>query len=618
MTTPEASVTVNRTGLGVSPFSGGDVIAVVGPAASGAFTPFSLGSSSNIRSKYGRGPMPQLATFIREAIFKGKSLGRPIVCVRTETSTPGSCGTIDVSAFTGTAEAAITAQTSDDDYQIKVLFDVGTTAIGTAGAVYRVSKDNGLTYTPKMALGTSSAITIPNSGGIALVLNPVEAEFVALVVNLRVKVLAHLALAGSVHLAADTTSGTGIGSAPTTFATAHTVLGQLRAALILHAANLTAHTAADTTSFASLPAVGTNNHEDVDLMNAIAAAYAVHRVKLSSVHGAADSTNVVTVANATHGSIVAGDVLAVEAAAPASTDEEIDAALVKLQATGLRWDMVVLTGAVTSTATLGVIKDRVVIWEAAKKYRPVLVNFRLPEGGEDAADYRVAWKAVFDGTNCDAINAGYDGCLARSRIDNLARYRRPAIWAYAAAAVAAPPGEDLAFVDNGLGALPGVSILDDNGNALFHDEENDPGPDDDRAVTLRTVPGYPGTFITNPKTLAASGEDLWLLQYYRCISKAVATAHRSFTGLLSMKGAPDPETGLLADNEVEDLQTNAAADQTRDVVSPGWAVKASAVIDNTVNLFETPEIPVEVEVIPYLYIKTFKVTVGLKNPFKTA
>ncbi len=50
-------------------------------------------------------------------------------------------------------------------------------------------------------------------------------------------------------------------------------------------------------------------------------------------------------------------------------------------------------------------------------------------------------------------------------------------------------------------------------------------------------------------------------------------------------------------------------------MTPGWAVKSTAAIDNTVNLFSTPIIPVDIAVIPYLYAKGFTITIGLKNPY---
>jgi hypothetical protein len=618
MTTPNVSVSVNRTGLGVSPFAGGDILAVIGPATAGQFNkPLPMGSSSSIRETYGRGPLPQLATYIREAKIRDLPLGRTIVCVRCATSTPGSVGDLDVADFAGTAEPVKGVTTSDDDYQLRILFDVGGT-LKTSGIVYRVSKNDGLNYGPKMALGTGHTITIPDSGGLTITLEPPEAELVALVNDLRTDMLAHFALtSGSVHGAADTTSDDGVGSAATDKASAIALVNQIRTAYAAHRV-LTAggvHGAADSTNAVTL-AAATNAHEAVDLANDLKSKYNAHRVLTSgSVHGAADSTNVTNAANAIHGTVVAGDELAAEASSPMPSDEDLDEALAALQATKMRWDLAAVATPVSTSDEVSVLTDRISTWETAKRFRPILASFRFRAAGETAADYRIALKALFDAVNRDGLYVGYDAALTRSRIDGTARYRRPAIWGVAAKAVAARPGEDIAYVDKGLGVVPDVDITDDNGNDLFHNEDTDPGPDDDRAVTLRTIPDYEGTFITNPKSLAQPGTDLFLLQYYRAIAKAVRTVVYTLTGLLSVALAPDQKTGKLASQEIEDLRTNVLAALERDVIAEGWAVAADVAIDASVNFKTSPIIPVDVSIIPFLYAKHFSVRIGLRNPF---
>jgi hypothetical protein len=730
MTTPNVNMSVNRRGLGVSPFSGGDIIAVIGPATSGDInTPLPMGSSSSITGEFTRGPLAQLATYIREARIRDQPLGRTIVCVRCATSTAGAVGDLDLDDFDGTAVPAKKVTTSDDDYQYRVIFDVGGT-LETDGIVYRVSKNDGDSYGPKTALGIGTTIVIPNSGGVSFDLDPASAEvtkFIALAVEARADTLAHLADV-TAHDAADTSSAQvalAASSAPTTAAQAWAVMNLCRAALEAHRVNITAHNGPDPINVVS-HAVATSTSSgvglaleykadfnahlgialaasaaglkaatatveaevvltDEDLLSAGLALLATYPRRLTfttagstaadapasvliegfdyldaaqsetlnlaqtaamvtsvkaykgpltltypaadgtdatvaigyekAVHNSADVTNVLTQASPAHGTIEAGDEFAAEGSSPLPSDEDLDAALAALQATKMRWDLAVVATPVSTSDEVAVLTDRISAWETLKRYRPILVNFRFRAAGETAADYRVAFKALFDAVYRDGLCAGYDAGLARSRIDGTARYRRPAIWGVAAKAVAAAPGEDLAFVDKGLGLLPDFDILDDNGNALFHDEDTDPGPDDDRAITLRTVPDYEGTFITNPKMLAEPGTDLFLLQYYRAIAKAVRTVNYSLTGLLSVALAPDAKTGRLASQEIADLRTNVLADLNRDVIAEGWAVAADVGIDGSVNFKTSPVIPVEVSVTPYLYAKEFSVTIGLKNPF---
>lgn len=730
MTTPKVNVSVNRRGLGVSPFSGGDVIAVIGPATSGDLdTPLPMGSSSDIREEFTRGPLPQLATYIREAKVKDQPLGRTIVCVRCATSVAGSVGDLDLDDFTGSAVPAKRGTTSDDDYQYRIIFDVGGT-VETDGIVYRVSKNDGDKYGPKTALGIGTTIVIPDSGGVSFDIDPPAAQvtaFIALAVEARADTLAHLADV-TAHDAADTSSAQvalAASSVPTTAAQAWAVMNLCKAALAAHETNIAAHNGPDPVNVVS-HAVATNTSSglglaleykadfnlhlgialaasttglkaatatvgdevvltEADLLEAGLALLATYPRRLSfttagstaadapasadivgtdyadaaqtetvtigqtattvfstkawktitsitypaadgtdatvaigygmGVHNSADVTNTLTQASPAHGTIEAGDQFAADGSSPMPDDADIDAALAALQATKMRWDLAVLATPVSTSDEVAALTDRIATWESLKRFRPVLVNFRLQAADETAAEYRVAAKALFDGVNRDGLLVGYHAGLARSRIDGTARYRRPFVWGVAAKAVAAAPGEDLAFVDKGLGLIPDFDILDDNGNAQFHDEDIDPGPDDDRFCTARTVPDYEGTFITNPKTMAEPGTDLLYLQYYRAIAKAVRTVSYSLTGLLSVGLAPDPKTGRLASQEITDLRTNVLADLNRDVIADGWAVACDVAVDGSVNFKTSPVIPVEVSVTPYLHAKEFSVTIGLKNPF---
>lgn len=322
--------------------------------------------------------------------------GRPVVVVRSDTDTPGAVTDLDIDGMTGTAVPVIaSAAAANDDYEPYIEFPAGG-VVGTTGITYRHSLDGGRTLSPLASLGTATSITIPDSGGVAFDLEPDEAEFVAFVVNVRVKVLAHFALVGSVHLAADTLSGASVSAAPTNWATGTDVLNDIRAALILHATDNTAHTADDSVSFATLPAAAVTKHEAVALAIAIDAAYPVHLATTGSVHGAADATNVLTVDAPTRGTIVAGDNFGARSTMPVPSDAQLDAAIAALQASGYQWKTLLIVSPVTSTATAQVITTRIEAMWDAYKYKKVFASFRRANVGESSAAYLAAFKAAFD------------------------------------------------------------------------------------------------------------------------------------------------------------------------------------------------------------------------------
>ena len=183
------------------------------------------------------------------------------------------------------------------------LYPAYSYAAVAAGAVVTLTKNN---VGPR---GNSSILYVDTTNapsGMVITLEPPLAALLSLVNELRTDMIAHFALtAGSVHGAADSTSGSGIGSAATTHATAITLANQLRTAYAAHRV-LTAgsvHGAADSTNIVSL-AAATTTAEAVALANDLKAKYNAHRVLiLSSVHGAADSTNVTSATDATTGAV---------------------------------------------------------------------------------------------------------------------------------------------------------------------------------------------------------------------------------------------------------------------------------------------------------------------------
>ena len=196
------------------------------------------------------------------------------------------------------------------------------TAIDTANALYpslsySTAVDGSsvdLTKNNKGTRGNSSILYVDTTSapsGLVVTLEPPLGELLSIVNELRTDLLAHFALtAGSVHGAADTTSGASFGSAATTHATAITLVNLLRTGYAAHRV-LTAgsvHGLADSTNVVTLGAA-TTGAEAVALANMIKAMYNAHRILTTgSVHGAADTTNVTSSADATVGAVTGDDV----------------------------------------------------------------------------------------------------------------------------------------------------------------------------------------------------------------------------------------------------------------------------------------------------------------------
>ena len=206
----------------------------------------------------------------------------------------------------------LTVEVGASDATTAVATTIATQAALYPSLSYSAAADSSsadLTKHQKGTRGNSSILYVDTSAapsGLTVTLEPPLGELLSIVNELRTDMLAHFALtAGSVHGAADTTSGASFGSAATTHATAIALVNLLRTGYAAHRV-LTAgsvHGLADSTNVVSLGAA-TTAAEAVALANAIKAAYNAHRILTTgSVHGAADTTNVTSAANATTGAV---------------------------------------------------------------------------------------------------------------------------------------------------------------------------------------------------------------------------------------------------------------------------------------------------------------------------
>lgn len=145
--------------LGVSGDVVGDVFAVVGTSSKGDVNyPVTFVNPSDIAAYFGEGPLVEHACYLAG--------GKPVVCVRMPTVTDGSCGTIDVTKWSGTSVCSIhTGSKASFEFDVILEIVIGGT-IGQAGVVLRYSLDGGYNWSAETSLGTANTFTIPNSGGV--------------------------------------------------------------------------------------------------------------------------------------------------------------------------------------------------------------------------------------------------------------------------------------------------------------------------------------------------------------------------------------------------------------------------------------------------------------------
>lgn len=142
--------------------SSGLPMAIVGPATAGAFTPGAFQSSSAVREEYDKGGIVEAAAYALD------TFGVNVVIARTAASEAHAYSAVDDTLLEGTTTpTVVTATPPADHYQCRVKFEAGG-AVGTPGIKYRLSLDDGLTYSPAYPLGAASFIEFPDTGGVRL------------------------------------------------------------------------------------------------------------------------------------------------------------------------------------------------------------------------------------------------------------------------------------------------------------------------------------------------------------------------------------------------------------------------------------------------------------------
>jgi len=517
----------------------------------------------------------------------------------------------------------------EDDLEPGIEFVAGGT-LGTSGITYRFRTGGSLSSTLSgvQALGTATYIELPYGAGKYVFTAP-EAPLVALVNELRTDLIAHFALtSGSVHGAADSTSGSGIGSAATDIATAIVLANQLRTAYEAHRVLTSGgvHGAADSTNTISA-AAATTSFGAVALVNEIKADYNAHRVLTSGgVHGGSgDTTNVVSTANASPGVITAGDSITAITSAPRWSVAELGAALdaVKLLPASLDYDGILLCGPVLTKSEADSIAAKVEALRTKARWRRLAPHFRARNDGEAITAYRDAYETAFGLVAQRALHGAAVSCYMQSSHPN--RFGqvdvRPFSFVYANRLATLRPDinpTDETQPPNGFGSFTRVYVRDPNSPADILPRAVDDGHTELftplRAVAPRTKNQVSESvvFVGQGAMFAPEGSDFYIAPYARGIDEACNLAFRPLEVRLGRKVLEAPD-GTIDPNERTRIESGIEQDLDGPLVKTGIAQSVRVLIDPDalVNTSPPVTVPVSISIDMGAYIDKWTVDISL-------
>lgn len=310
------------------------------------------------------------------------------------------------------------------------------------------------------------------------------------------------------------------------------------------------------------------------------------------------------------GTFVAGDVHTARATAAQWNSSEIGAALDALFGSVVNWELAEVVGAIDAT-TFDTIDGKFSGAVASGKYRAWIGGCRIPTIGESDATYLSSVSGVFaaKASVFGVLCAG--ACKLTSGVSGR-KYKRPIAHLIAAREASLSEEQNSAAIN--LGALPGVSIRDSNGNADEHDESLSPGLDDARFTVLRTHDGVQGVYVNIPRIFSAAGSDFRLLPHRRVLNIAHGALRQYFIRRLNQPVLVDKATGYILEEDALEIEAGANAALRTVLLEKPKASSAIFVLSRTDNLLSTQTMTGEARVVPLAYPETINLSVGFTNP----
>lgn len=504
-----------------------------------------------------------------------------------------------------------------DTFEVVIEFTEDS-VLGVTGGKYQVSLDGGFSFFAERELGTATSIVLPNGGG-KVNLDPPLADLLTYVNELVDETEDHFVeIAASVHGAADvgpyTISGTAVTQAAA-IVRFNEALTAAKAHVQLIAGSV--HGAADSTALTALNAIvsPTTGQELLTAAIAYEAAFFGDGVTLNSghtlrttasIHGAADSVNVIVSAPASAGEITEGDTISFQTTGPSPDATQIQDAIRSLRAYTGDFAAIVFSEPVTG-ALLQVIHDEIVSLWGFAKFKDVVASFRPPNAGETVTQYRAALHASLDDYSSTEIRVCSGAVRAFSALMTASgggvRPLRPNGWWVGPARARSQPQTYLAF----LPAAPGVAIQDSRGRVLsrcFDEQDGNLYSVENRTCGTRSDPqrlgGASGVFLTQD-LLFYEADSPWILGPYTAVVNHLVESSQYFIKAASQApgGYPSPPGEPLLDEIRKQIEADGQALIDGEGTQKGRNAEAQLILDADAGL--NGLLPFSLTVVPNNY-----------------
>lgn len=326
----------------------------------------------------------------------------------------------------------------------------------------------------------------------------------------------------------------------------------------------------------------------------------------------------------TAATIVSGDTFSFTATGNIWTAGDITSAMAALQAqTQLSWRMIHIAGP-ASAAVAGTVDTAAQAMRTAFRYvgnRVILDSVGFSSTDSAWVTALLADFASFSSAG-GLVGVGAGPVRIASAVSNYGfRVKRSVAWLAVRKAMLGTIHTDISE----LTPIPGITDLT-GFTIVYHDETTGAqGLDAAGFITMRTITGRTGYFITNPNMMAPSGSDFNLLQYGLVADVACATYRQYFLTALNKPVRVD-NNGHILEKDAQTLESGANAAVRDALVSPGHvspstmtqkfvgSIPGPTSVARDDNILSTKTLTVNGFVIPLGYTKFINLTFGFRNP----
>jgi hypothetical protein len=241
----------------------------------------------------------------------------------------------------------------------------------------------------------------------------------------------------------------------------------------------------------------------------------------------------------------------------------------------------------------------------------------LDEDSETEAEWMATLSDDFADFSSDivTVGAGYIGIL--DAITGTRYGWRSIAWLGTIRAVQVALQRDLAAVADGpltpwLSEGQGAPAVMDGVPAtgkFIHDEELVPGLNAQRFMTIRSLVGEIGYFVTNPNVMSGPTSDYDLLQFGRVADAVARTTNTFFTQQLSNDVNLNPTTGRILEVDAKSLEAGNDTACARYKAAKNVSTLQTQVSRDD-NIIVDRELTVDVKMVPKGYLKEITISIG--------